>query len=275
MLEVIDKGTCTESHPVPLLFIHGAWHGAWCWDEHFLDYFADKGYRALALSLRGHGNSTTTKPLRSCSIADYVDDVSSVADSLPTRPVLIGHSMGGGIVQKYLESHEAPAGVLVASWPSRGVAGFLMRYMKQHPWRFATALITGKASAMFNPPEAVREKFFSAQTPESTVAHCAARIQNESRRVTLDALLLHLPRPKRVTAPMLVLGADYDDCFTTDEVRATARAYHTEAEIFPDMGHDMMLEPGWAAVAQQIDVWLGTRDLRLDDDGTSQQLTSQ
>jgi pimeloyl-ACP methyl ester carboxylesterase len=69
-LEVIDKGTCSESHPVPLVFVHGAWHGAWCWDEHFLDYFADRGYRALAVSLRGHGNSTTTKPLRSCSIAD-------------------------------------------------------------------------------------------------------------------------------------------------------------------------------------------------------------
>jgi len=78
-----------------------------------------------------------------------------------------------------------------------------------------------------------------------------------------------------VTAPVLVLGAEFDDCFTTDEVRVTARAYRTEAEIFPDMGHDMMLESGWAAVAERIHVWLGTRDLRLDDDGTGQQLTSQ
>jgi pimeloyl-ACP methyl ester carboxylesterase len=92
-------------HPVPLLFVHGAWHAAWCWDEHFLDFFADKGYRALAVSLRGHGNSPTLKPLRSCSIADYVHGVASVADSLPTTPVLIGHSMGGFIVQRYLESH--------------------------------------------------------------------------------------------------------------------------------------------------------------------------
>jgi pimeloyl-ACP methyl ester carboxylesterase len=112
MLEVIDKGTCSQAHPVPLLFVHGAWHAAWCWDEHFLDFFAEKGYRALAVSLRGHGNSPTLKPLRSCSIAQYVDDVASVAGSLPTRPVVIGHSMGGCVVQKYLESHQAPAGVL-------------------------------------------------------------------------------------------------------------------------------------------------------------------
>ena len=91
------------AHPVPLLFVHGAWHAAWCWDEYFLNFFADKGYRALALSFRGHGGSSTDKPLRACSVADYVEDISVVADSLPAPPVVIGHSMGGLIVQKYLE----------------------------------------------------------------------------------------------------------------------------------------------------------------------------
>ena len=46
MLEVIDKGAVSEAHPAPLLFVHGAWHAAWCWDEYFLSYFADKGLRA-------------------------------------------------------------------------------------------------------------------------------------------------------------------------------------------------------------------------------------
>ena len=66
MLEVIDKGSSSESHPTPLLFVHGAWHGAWCWDEYFLDFFAYRGYRALAVSLRGHGNSPSPTPLRGC-----------------------------------------------------------------------------------------------------------------------------------------------------------------------------------------------------------------
>ncbi|GAT13024.1 alpha/beta hydrolase [Mycolicibacterium novocastrense] len=256
----IDKGSCSDAHPDPLLFVHGAWHAAWCWDEHFLDFFADKGYRALAVSLRGHGGSPTTKALRNCSVTDYVDDVASVADSLPTRPVVIGHSMGGYVVQKYLESHEAPAGVLVASVPPRGIAGFLLRFTMQHPWRLTKALITGKSSAMFNTPDTVREKFFSARTPESTVAHCAGQIQDESRRITLDAMVLNLPRPERVTTPLLVLGAESDDCFTTEEVRSTARAYRTEAQIFPEIGHDVMLEPGWVAVAEHIHTWLETHD---------------
>ena len=43
-------------------------------------------------------------------------------------------------------------------------------------------------------------------------------------------------------------------------VRATARAYATEPEFF-DMGHNMMLEPGWADVAGRIHAWLQARDL--------------
>jgi len=77
----------------------------------------------------------------------------------------------------------------------------------------------------------------------------------------LDEALLNLPKTERVTTPMLVLGAGCDGCFTTEEVHATARAYRTEAEIYPDMGHDMMLEPGWADVAERIHGWLATQGL--------------
>ncbi|MDT5017936.1 MAG: hypothetical protein QOD39_4096 [Mycobacterium sp.] len=121
MLEVIDKGSSTESHRVPLLFVHGACGTALCWDEHFLDFFADKGYRAVALSLRGHGASSLSKPLNSCSIADYVDDVHAVADELGSPPVLIGHSMGCTIVLNYPVRHHSPAAILLAPCTPRGI----------------------------------------------------------------------------------------------------------------------------------------------------------
>jgi pimeloyl-ACP methyl ester carboxylesterase len=236
--------------------VHGAWHAAWCWDEHFLDFFADNGYRALALSMRGHGGSSASKPIRHMSIADYVDDVVTVAAGLPTPPVMIGHSMGGFVVQKYLERQQAPAGVLLASIPSRGIGPFLLRWTKRQPWPMTWALLTGKSLQIFRSPEIVREKFFSQKTPEAELLRYAALLQEESQRVSLDASLLLLPHPKRVTTPLLVLGAGLDGCFTVKEVHATARAYGTEAEIFPDMGHNMMLEPGWAAVAERIHSWL-------------------
>ena len=258
MLEVFDKGSVSESHPVPLLFVHGAWHAAWCWDEHFLSFFADKGYRALAVSLRGHGSSPTCKLSQTRSLADYVQDVGVVADSLPRRPVVIGHSMGGVIVQKYLESHDAPAGVLMASMPPRGSLGSGLRWMKRHPWHFMRSASTGKSLAYVNTAQLARERFFSTQMPYSQVLKYANRLEEENaRRAALDCLLLNLPRPKRVRTPLLVLGADEDGAITRKEVHATARAYRTEAEFFPNMGHDMMLEPGWAAVADRIHAWLG------------------
>jgi pimeloyl-ACP methyl ester carboxylesterase len=261
VLEVIDKGCVSESHPVPLLFVHGAWHAAWCWNENFLSFFADKGYRALALSFRGHGDSPADKPLWACSVADYVEDVSSVADTLPTSPVVIGHSMGGLIVQKYLEKHDAPAAVLMTSIPPQGNLGNALRWIRQRPTHFARMTITGKALPYINPPQLARERFFSAHTPEDDVRKYAARLQEDSTRIGIDCLLLRLPRPKRVTTPLLVLGADEDTAHTRKEILATARAYGTEAEFFPDMGHNMMLEPGWPAVAERIDSWLGTRGL--------------
>jgi len=260
ILEVIDKGRISESHPVPLLFVHGAWHAAWCWDEHFLSYFADKGYRALALSLRGHGSSATSKRLRDCSFADYLQDVTLVADSMPTPPVMIGHSMGGFLVQKYLESRIAPAGVLMASMPPQGYLASGLRWIRRHPWHFAKMTITGKSLPYVSTPRLARERFFSTHTPESLVLNYAARLEEESARSGLDGLL-NLPRPKHVTTRLLVLGALDDGAVTRKEVLATARAYRTEAKFFPKMGHDMMLEPGWASVAERIHDWLGTLDL--------------
>jgi pimeloyl-ACP methyl ester carboxylesterase len=269
MLEVIEKGSASESHPVPLLFVHGGEHAAWCWDEHFLGFFAAKEYRAVALSLRGHGASSNPKRPWACSIADYVQDVRSVADRLSRASVIIGHSLGGFVVQKCLEFHATPAAVLVASAPPQGAAGALLRNAgvlvrgaTQHPWSTVKAAVTGKSLSGLTEPERVRGMFFSAQTPQSAVAHCAERLHKERvGKYALDMVFLNLPKPHRVSTPLLVLGAECDRSVTPREVHATARAYRTQAEIFPNMGHDMMLEPGWAEVAQRIHTWFCVRGL--------------
>ena len=131
-------------------------------------FFADKGYRALAVSFRGHGNSPSDKPLRVCSVADYIEDVSAVADSLPTRPVVIGHSMGGFIVQKYLESNDAPAGVLMASIPPQGNLGSALRWIRHRPWHFTKMVVTGKALPYINSATRSGEILFRADTRTSS-----------------------------------------------------------------------------------------------------------
>src|SRR5215469_18333706 len=98
-VDMISRYPVERRHPTPLLFIHGMFHAAWCWDVHFLDYFAQHGYAAFAVDLRGHGNSAGRENLRWTRIADYVDDVASAVRQLPNPPILIGHSLGGFVVQ--------------------------------------------------------------------------------------------------------------------------------------------------------------------------------
>src|SRR5437762_4644186 len=74
-LELITRKAQGDSYATPLLFVHGAWHGAWCWDEHFLPYFAEQGFDAHALSFRIHGKSESVGQLRWKRAADYVADV--------------------------------------------------------------------------------------------------------------------------------------------------------------------------------------------------------
>lgn len=261
MLEVIDKGRTTAEHEVPLLFVHGGCHAAWCWDVHFLDHFAGHGFRAVAVSWRGHGGSSRSKRLSKCSMGDYLEDVCSVADSLGRPPVLIGHSTGGFLVQKYLEERNAPAAVLIASTPPQGILRASMRIWVSHPWAAMRANTIGQSHEIFNTPRLARERLFSPHTPDDIVESCAARVEPDSMRAIFLDQVFKLPDPKRITAPILVLGAEDDGMISNEEVRATARTYGTEAELFPAMGHNMMVEPGWRDVAERIRGWLGSNGL--------------
>jgi hypothetical protein len=58
-----------------------------------------------------------------------------------------------------------------------------------------------------------------------------------------------------------VLGASDDAFFSPAAVERTGRAYRTQAEIFADVAHNMMLEPKWQAVADRILGWLDERGL--------------
>jgi pimeloyl-ACP methyl ester carboxylesterase len=257
MLEVIDKGQLSDTHPHPLLFVHGAFHGGWCWDENFLDFFAEQGFRVVAPSLRGHGSSPADKSLRLCSISDFVTDVCSIAHILEPRPILVGHSMGGFVVQKYLERNQAPAAVLLASAPPRGHLRSLLRLLRQRPWRCSKFGLTGRAADLCGSASGARELFFGGEAPDSLVAAAAAQLQPESTRALLiDMVALDLVRTGRVGTPMLVLGGEHDAIYPCRDVHATAKAYGTDPVFIPDMGHELMLEPGWATVADRMLCWL-------------------
>lgn len=258
-LEVVSE-LPADAAATPLLFIHGAYTAAWCWAEHFLPWFAAQGYAAHAVSLSGHGGSAGRDRLDSLSIADYVADVAEVAATLPAPPVLIGHSMGGFVVQKYLEQHEAPAAVLMCAVPPQGLMSSAFGLMFGRPALMSdlNRLMSGGQVAI----DSLREALFAQPISSEDLKRYYRFAQAESHRAIWDMTLFALPSPHLLReVPLLVLGGELDHLIPASLVEMTARSYDRQAEIFPGMGHGMMLERDWQLPAQRIVDWLKERGL--------------
>ena len=224
----------------PLLFVHGAWHGKWCWEQYSLDWFADRGYEVTALDLRGHGDSEGR--VKWTSFASYVDDVRRIAESLPSPPVLIGHSMGGGIVQKYLGKYRAPAGVLLAPEPTHGVYQATWRVARRWPGAFAKANLVQRLGPLVEDDKRARALFFPDDDQRREVAQWVAQLQDESYPAYLG-MMLNPPRAKRVEDPILVVAGSDDRIFSVAEMEKTARAYGADLRVIDGAAHDLMLDP--------------------------------
>lgn len=256
-LEVIRRGPPENVSPrrTPLLFLHGAYAAAWCWDEHFLPYFAARGYDSHALSFSGHGGSPGRSRLDGFGIDQYVRDTAAVAARLSAAPVLIGHSMGGFVAQKYLERHEAAGLVLLASVPPQGLWAAALGLAFRRPGLLSdlNRLLGGGRVAL----DTLREALFAQPVAREDLARWYRRMQPESHRAIWDMTLFNLPLKSRMRLPpMLVLGAEHDALIPPSQVEMTARHYGVAAEIFAGMGHGLMLEKGWERVAARILGWL-------------------
>ena len=265
-LELLSRYPAVAREPTPILFVHGMLFGAWCWDHRFLAFFARHGYASHAVNLRGHGNSEGREKLRWTRIADFVEDVAETVRRLPSPPFLVGHSMGGFILQKYLEEHAAPGAVLLSSPPPTGLLGTTLRIARRRPLRFARVNLTLSLLPVVATPELAREAFFAEDLPDEQLLVYWKQIQDESYRAFLDMVALDLPKPGKVKTPLLVLGVGRDNMVSPGEVERTARAYGTRAEFVPGAAHVSMLDPRWQPVAERILTWLAER--RLEKAGT-------
>lgn len=266
--ESLEVFRCVPQKPrasmPPLLFLHGAYTAAWCWREHFLPFFASQGFDAHALNFSGHGESRSRDHLDSYSINNYVDDVAEVVAGLDTPPVLIGHSMGGFVVQKYLEQHAAPAAVLMCSVPPQGLASSAvsMFFGKPHLLVDLNRLMTGGQVAL----DSLKEALFAQPVSPDDLMRYDRMAQPESHRAIWDMMLFNLPHTSRALEnlprgreDLLVMGAALDMIIPASSVEMTARSYGVDAHILTGMGHGLMLEVDWKKPAQDIIDWLGRR----------------
>lgn len=254
-LELIVLEPDKTARPTPVLFLHGMWHGAWCWQDNFMPFFAESGYRCFALSLRGHAGSEGIERLRRWGVRNYLDDIAWAIEQIGAPPVLVGHSMGGGLAQLALERDASlPGAVLLAATPPHGLLPTALRYLIHHPWLFAKINLTASMWPVVENPRVMAGALFSFYEPE-TAAQYHTRVQDESFRAFVELIVWHFPHPSRIHAPVLVLGAEQDGLIAPEEVRRTAKAYGVEPTLYPNMGHNMMMEPGWQQVGYQILTW--------------------
>ena len=98
----------------PLVFLHGIGGAARAWRGQ-LDFFAGR-FHAIAWDMPGYGGST---PLAKCSIAALADALQDFLQQIgAAKPILVGHSIGGMIVQQLLAKHPHIAGAVVLAQTS-------------------------------------------------------------------------------------------------------------------------------------------------------------
>jgi pimeloyl-ACP methyl ester carboxylesterase len=254
-LEVRSRLPSRANSRPPLLFVHGGYCDAWCWEPHFLPWFAARGYPAYALSLRGHGASGGRESLFVASLDDYASDVERVRAALSAPPVLIGHSMGAAIIERLLGSPGVRGAALLAPVPPGGLGPVASRLLAWQPeflvnlQRLDAPHLAGDVLA------ALRPMYFSDDVAPSILAQAVTHLCVESPRAILD-LALPLGRGRPVATQPFVLGAAGDRIATPGDVAATALRYDTTATIVPGLAHMMMLERGWQRVAQALLEWL-------------------
>ena len=257
-LEVLTASPAADSdaRATPIVFVHGAYVGAWCWAEHFLGYFADRGFRAIAPSLRGHGRSDSGGAFGHPGIGDYVKDLERVIAELEgPPPVLIGHSMGSLVVQRYLEQHPVKAAVLLAPVPPQGLMPSTLRMMWTDPMLFTQFGLMQTVGSHQVDPDIARRAVFSDRLSSDQLARYTERVQPESQRALWEMSLGSCSgRPFLVNPapPIRVIAGERDALFSAGETRLVAQLWNADWWEMPRMAHAMMLEPDWSDLADEI-----------------------
>lgn len=260
-LEVIEAmpapGTETGA---PLLLLHGAFSGAWCWQERFLRLLAAQGRHAVALSLRGHGSSEGKRGLRLTTIEDFLTDVHAAIRNMPRPPIVVGHSLGGYLAQLVLGVVPLSAVVLMGSLPPDGLTLVGPRMAFTDPVFWAEGVL-GSAGRSKSATElaALDVLFGKHMTP-------ADRIRFARQMVPESPVALgqtHLPRwvlPAQAAGiPALVMQGAEDRMIWEGTALRTACYHGAELARIPGGSHFFMLDDTAARAASLLVDWLRSR----------------
>jgi pimeloyl-ACP methyl ester carboxylesterase len=230
----------------PVLFLHGAWHGPWVWDA-WLPLFEERGHAARALTLRGHGSGEAG--YRGVGLTDYVRDLEAAINESPQPPVLVGHSLGGLLIQHVLADRRLPAVVLLAPIPGRYPPGIIVRNSIRHPAAITKSTLRNDLAGLVDSPRRVRRLLFTADTPAEVVLRCHAQMTGAWPGLFRQMVVTEPPDPLPGT-PTLLIAPECDAGFTVKMQRRLAGKLDADFRIIRDAGHNLPLDTPWREAAR-------------------------
>jgi len=247
----------------PVVFIHGLWMHTSSWDR-WVELFAANGYDAINPGWPGDGSTTADQRAHADRVAGFgvqkvTDHYAQIIRSLPSKPIVIGHSFGGLIAQKLLGEGLAVAAVAIDPAQFRGVLPLPFDQLKtafpvlskpsnkktsnqpnkkQFHAGFANSVSRAESDALYDQ--------FVVPSPGLPLFEAASA--NFDRK-TAASVLVDAPR-----GPLLLTAGGKDKTAPEVTTRASYKQYAkntslTELVVFPDRGHSLAIDSGWREVA--------------------------
>ncbi|HKB91055.1 MAG TPA: alpha/beta hydrolase [Opitutaceae bacterium] len=250
-----------------ILFVHGMFLNPKSW-EHWVPFFEDRDFLCGAPAWPFHegepGELRRDIPagLGRLSLATVVERYAEIVSAEAEPPILIGHSMGGLIVQLLIARGLGSAGVCISSVAPNAMLSF--------DWSFFKNSVSIMNPLKGNDPyimteEGFRESFCNTMTEDEAARAYARYAVHESRNVMRDSVgkagSLDLDKPHR---PLLFLAGDQDQIIPSSLNKKNAEAYTDSSGIadfveFKGRGHFIYGQPGWEEIAADINGWVNHR----------------
>ena len=245
-----------------LVMIHGAFCGAWSFDDFRGAFEADYAVHAPTLRYHDCGRNPPREFGRT-SLLDYLADLEKLIASLDEMPVLIGHSMGGLLAQMLAAKGKARACVLLAPSAPWGVLPSTIFEIASAQ----TLLFSGGdyRGTIIQPSYQIAAAHSLDRLDASTRSSVYARFVPESGQATFEIMnwsfdlrRAALVRARDVTCPVLCLVGSDDKINPPSTVSRIAARYQGRARFEELQGHSHWLigEPGWENIATRAHAWL-------------------
>lgn len=233
-----------------VLFVHGGYHGAWCWMP-FLRLFGARSFFAGAVDLRGHGGQPQGSDFIEQGVLEMAEDVVAAGRALGRPVILVGHSVGALVAMAAVANFPFPVRGLALLAPSPPAQLPGLKPIDPYPEDEAVSPPTG---------DAARKKFLEGF--DGDVSDFLSRLCPESPRLLNDRYQLRIRiEPENIPVPVFSLsaGRDRSHLHPPGQDEATAAFFGGEFHEIPEASHDMMLDAARLEAAGRILDWIDRR----------------